>query len=78
MKSAGSVSPLFLFFLMISVNCFAQLRQLYKDSDENNSIADISFYTPKEGYVGFKDWIGYTSDTGKTLSKNSLLLRMMI
>ncbi|MCF6407300.1 FG-GAP-like repeat-containing protein [Chitinophaga filiformis] len=47
----------------------AQMRQMYLDTDEDNDIKKISFYSPNEGYVAFRNWIGYTTDSGKTFTK---------
>jgi hypothetical protein len=56
------------FFVSLSVN--AQMRQVYLDNTEpNNQVRKISFYTPSEGFVAFDSWIGYTVDTGKTFIK---------
>ncbi len=47
----------------------AQMRQMYLDADEDNDIHKLSFYSPNEGYVAFKNWIGYTTDSGRTYKK---------
>ncbi|MES2850746.1 MAG: FG-GAP-like repeat-containing protein, partial [Bacteroidota bacterium] len=48
----------------------AQMRQVYRDNIQpNNDIRGISFYTANEGFVAFSDWIGYTTDSGRTFIK---------
>ncbi|SDH36375.1 FG-GAP-like repeat-containing protein [Chitinophaga filiformis] len=47
----------------------AQMRQMYLDADEDNDIKKVSFYSPNEGYVAFTNWIGYTTDSGRTYTK---------
>lgn len=57
----------FTFFILVLFVFFranAQLKQLYKDTDEDNELRKICFYTKSEGYIAFKDWIGYTTDGG--------------
>lgn len=51
-----------------------QLRKLYQDSNEDNHINKISFYTPSTGYVGFWDWIGFTTDSGRTFTKKYITI----
>jgi large repetitive protein len=55
--------------LLISNNASAQMRQLYVDNVADNQIYKLSFYSPSQGYVAFRDWIGYTSDSGRTFTK---------
>jgi hypothetical protein len=55
--------------LIFSNNVSAQMRQLYVDNVANNEIYKLSFYSPSEGYVAFRDWIGYTTDSGRTFTK---------
>jgi len=52
-------------FQFISLATHAQMRQAYNDAP-GNDIKKISFYTAKEGYVAFTNWVGYTVDSGKT------------
>ncbi len=55
--------------LLFSNNTSAQMRQLYVDNVADNEIYKLSFYSPSEGYVAFRDWIGYTTDSGRTFTK---------
>ena len=53
----------------------AQMRKLYIDELEPaNEIRKISFYTPAQGYVAFRDWIGFTADSGRTFTKKYITL----
>ncbi|MDF2188484.1 FG-GAP-like repeat-containing protein [Paraflavitalea sp. CAU 1676] len=53
----------------------AQLRKVYKDETEpDNEIEKISFYSPAAGYVAFRDWIGFTTDSGRTFIKKPVTL----
>ena len=52
----------------------AQMRQVYLDTDPNNPVEKISFFSPSEGYVAFDNWIGYTTDSGRTFAKKDVLL----
>lgn len=56
-------------FLMIS-SSNAQMRQVYLDTFHvDNAISKISFYSPSQGFVAFVDWIGYSSDSGRSFNK---------
>lgn len=46
-----------------------QVREIYLDTDPNNAVRKISFYSPNEGYVAFLEWLGYTTDSGRTMTK---------
>ncbi len=47
-----------------------QMRQVYLDMNgNNNEIQKISFYSPSSGYIASKGWIGFTADSGRTISK---------
>ncbi|SFM90534.1 Por secretion system C-terminal sorting domain-containing protein [Chitinophaga sp. YR627] len=63
----------FLFLIIIYIfslsTALAQMRQMYLDTDEDNSINKVSFYSPNEGFVAFRDWVGYTADSGRTYTK---------
>src|SRR5690349_8293258 len=65
---------LFTMFQCLSGSVNAQMRQVYKDADENNHIYKISFYSPSEGYIAFGKWIGYTIDSGRTYTKKFITL----
>src|SRR4030095_15097041 len=64
-----------LFYLLISGYSNAQMRQVYIDNIEpDNEIFKLSFYSASEGYVAFRDWIGYTTDSGRTFTKKYITL----
>src|SRR4029079_1699429 len=65
---------LLVLFHSLSFSANAQMRQVYKDADENNHIYKISFYSPSEGYIAFGKWIGYTTDSGRTFTKKFITL----
>jgi len=52
----------------------AQLRQIYLDNTANNAIQKISFYSPSQGFVGFYNWVGFTSDSGHTFTQRPVTL----
>ncbi len=65
-----------LFFLLFNPgHSDAQMRQVYLDNiAPDNEIFKLSFYSPSEGYVGFSDWVGYTTDSGRTFTKKFITL----
>ena len=51
------------------------MRQVHLDYLEaDNEIYKISFYSSSEGYVAFRDWIGFTQDTGHTFARKPITL----
>ncbi|MBS1565384.1 MAG: hypothetical protein JST39_13415, partial [Bacteroidetes bacterium] len=58
----------FVLTLLIATGAAAQMRQVYLDNNTNNHIRKICFYSGSEGYVSFTNWLGYTSDSGKTFT----------
>ncbi|HLP37437.1 FG-GAP-like repeat-containing protein [Lacibacter sp.] len=63
-----------LLLLILSVAGYSQMRTVYTDSVEGNEIYKISFYSEKEGFVAFRDWIGFTSDSGHTFTRKAITL----
>lgn len=70
-----------LVYLLIAVQfvsspCASQMRKLYFDPTNNvdNEIYKISFYSANEGYVGLRDWIGFTTDSGHTFTKKYITI----
>ena len=58
---------------------FSQMRQIYSDVvNTSNDIRKLSFYSPTSGYVASTeasdDWIGFTSDSGRTFIKRYITL----
>lgn len=67
--------PLFCFLLIFIAlsDASAQMRQIHAEySDPENEIKDISFFSSSEGFVAFRKWIGYTTDTGRTYIQRSI------
>ena len=62
-------------FLLLGFSLFfnaavkGQMRQVYLDTVVGNEVHNFSLYSPSEGYVAFRDWIGYTSDSCRTFTK---------
>ena len=50
------------------------MRQVYVDNIADNEIYKLSFYSPSVGYVAFRDWIGYTTDSGRTFTKKYITM----
>ena len=61
-------------FLCFYSSTSAQLRQVYVDNNEDNDLRKISFYNGSSGYIAFRDWIGYTTDSGRTFVKKYITL----
>ena len=52
----------------------AQMRQLSVDNTADNEIHKLSLYSPAEGYIAFRDWIGYTTDSGRTFTRKYITM----
>jgi photosystem II stability/assembly factor-like uncharacterized protein len=65
---------LILFFSLFIEKVSGQMRRIFLDADQDNSIKKISFYNPAQGYVAFEKWIGYTSDSAHTFTKKYITL----
>src|SRR5258708_28538326 len=59
-------------FLLILGQATAQLRQIYTEVNADNYIAKLSFYAPNEGYVAFRNFLGYTTDSGSTYKRKTI------
>lgn len=68
-KGLLSLAIIYIFSLSPAL---AQMRQMHLDDDEDNHISKVSFYSPNEGYVAFSNWIGYTTDSGRTFTKKPI------
>jgi hypothetical protein len=69
-KSFFRIVFLFIFSFAFLSRTNGQMRQVYVDTiHSNNEIKSISFYNGSSGFVAFTDWIGFTSDSGRTFSK---------
>ncbi len=60
---------LLLLATLCTANSFAQWRTCYQGTNVNNRVTGVSFYTPSTGFVSTTDWVGFTTDSGKTVSK---------
>lgn len=61
--------------LLLVSTAHAQLRAVFKDDNvPDNEIRKISFYSPSAGYVAFRDWIGFTTDSGRTFARKYITL----
>lgn len=58
--------------LLVFSQANGQLKQIYKDTNEDNEVRKFSFYSKTEGYVAFRDFIGYTTDGGVTYQKKQV------
>jgi photosystem II stability/assembly factor-like uncharacterized protein len=58
----------------INMNGFAQLRKVYEDRVAENEIYKLSFYSATSGYVAFRDWIGFTIDSGRTFDRKPITM----
>ena len=66
-------------FLSCLFSCFflsasAQLRQVHVNTNEDNDLRKMSFYSGSHGYVAFRDWIGFTTDSGRTFTQKPITL----
>lgn len=65
---------LFVFFCGLSVS--AQMRSIYQNTDASkNDLCRFSFYSPSQGFVAFSQWIGFTTDSGRTFTKKTITLK---
>jgi photosystem II stability/assembly factor-like uncharacterized protein len=68
-KSPEKIIAFFIFLFFFN-STIGQMRQVYVDTfNKDNDIRRISFISPSTGYVSFKEWIGYTTDSGHTFTK---------
>jgi len=61
----------FILFQFVIPNLHAQMRQVHLNT-VNNDIKKISFFSQKEGFVAFSNWIGYTLDSGRTFAQRPI------
>jgi hypothetical protein len=74
LKNKVTVFGFILLLQIVVINVKAQMRQVYVDPLASNTAQKLSFYTAAEGYVAFANWIGYTTDSGRTYTKNFITL----
>ncbi|RYZ45578.1 MAG: hypothetical protein EOP49_24975, partial [Sphingobacteriales bacterium] len=59
-------------FIILSLICsvgYGQMRQIHLENTEGAEISRLCFYSQSEGYAAFRDWLGYTSDSGRTFTR---------
>ncbi|HVS95835.1 MAG TPA: FG-GAP-like repeat-containing protein [Puia sp.] len=59
---------------MVVTAATAQLRQVYLDNNATNAVQKISFYSPSQGFVGFQNWIGFTTDSGHSFTQRPITI----
>ena len=65
----------FLVFQQLHFSGAAQMRKMFHDPAEpENEIYKISFYSPSAGYVAFRDFVGFTLDSGRTFTKKYIAI----
>jgi large repetitive protein len=72
-KNISVLLCLFVLFQAILPKAHAQMRQVY-NSIPNNDIKKISFYSAKDGFVAFSNFIGYTTDSGRTFTQRPITM----
>ncbi|MGB3007740.1 MAG: IPT/TIG domain-containing protein, partial [Chitinophagaceae bacterium] len=50
------------------------MRQIYVDGNQNNAISKLSFFSASNGFVAFNNWIGYTTDSGRSYSQKNITI----
>jgi hypothetical protein len=59
------VFSILVFFICTTLN--AQWRKLYSNTDTNSFTFGASFYTQSSGFFANTKWVGFTTDTGRTI-----------
>ena len=73
LRTSVIVILIFISLLIAGLDSYAQMRQVNVDNIQPaNEIYKLSFYSPSEGYVAFRDWIGYTKDSGRTFIQKKI------
>lgn len=60
---------LFGLFLVSTISAQGQFRKIFSNSYSNSDVQTIQFISDKEGYCAFREWIGYTPDSGRTFKE---------
>jgi photosystem II stability/assembly factor-like uncharacterized protein len=50
----------------ITNNSFSQWREKHNGTNYNSTVTGISFINPSTGFIGFTNYVGFTSDSGKS------------
>jgi hypothetical protein len=64
----------FCLFSILTIHVHAQWRVAYQGTDSSNEIVATSFISPSTGYVASNKWIGFTSDSGHTITPRFVTL----
>jgi uncharacterized protein (TIGR02145 family) len=75
MKKSLTISKIIFFLLLVYSSFFpalGQMRQIYIEPTWENPLLKLSFFSPSQGFVVFEDWLGYTSDSGRTFVKKPI------
>lgn len=59
-------------FIICTLKSYSQVRKVSVGSSVEEDISKINFFAPAKGFVAFKKWIGYTSDSGRTFIKKTI------
>jgi photosystem II stability/assembly factor-like uncharacterized protein len=62
-----------IFLISSTSHSYAQLRQIHIET-VGNDISKTSFYSISEGYVGFHNFVGYTTDSGRTFIQKKITI----
>lgn len=61
-----------IFLQVISHKGFSQYREVYQGTNETNTINGMSFLSPSTGFVAFTDFIGFTTDSGRSFVQHKV------
>src|ERR1017187_10577466 len=61
------IGSLLILFEFAIIGLHAQMREIYVDPvNPDNDVMKISMYNPGQGFVAFSNWVGYTTDSGRS------------
>jgi len=61
------IGSLLILFELAIMSLQAQMREIYVDpTNPDNDVMKISMYNPAQGFVAFSNWVGYTTDSGRS------------
>lgn len=64
------IAALFVLNAIICLPSNAQMRKIFSDpSGSMNDVRKTDFSSPSTGWVAFREWLGYTTDSGKTFTR---------
>ena len=71
-KALRITSSFLFFFVFVALRSTAQFHQVHLEANEDNDVRKISFYSKVEGYIAFKKFIGFTTDSGRTFVQKNI------